>query len=578
MMKINIKKFNIVLLSMVIGFSNIATFAEANIIYAPTTAPTIKNIEQTQEVYSPSSTQIIGSEVSSVSASYTQNSIDYVNIYDIVAHNNNYYCYENGELVKNGWRKISRHSYAQFAPVDDFNYGFIWAFFASNGAAVRGSSGSVRKAKIGNYTYSFNEYGQLMTGFFNESGEMWREGMSEDPFDLLSDNGTLYHSSESNGAMTTGWYRFNYATSRYPNKDTIWLYFNPNTFKITRTTNNNYKSANIDGKTYAFDDNGVMLTGFEASKFNEEHGGSSKMVYFGEDGAEIKNGFYNVDADDDTNNEMFENLDEYDEDITIYLSKNGKVFTNGIKKIYSSYYGFDKNGAVVKGLSIWNNGEYVATINTDDTSGKDFIISGRYITKNGEHGTLNSGEVLHYFDANGRRVTTTARIDFSDESYTYSATNYGAIEGHHNNRYYIHGLLLKPDNGVKYGVYIVSPTKSDYTMEELVNTNHMVITNSGAVISSRGAQRDEDDNYWVTTNKSLVNIYSVPIKVTGGSYYFKSTKANGNEDWIPFGDKDRNGRTCVTDVHPNGTRVAGGAISSFQVRLGSDSAINFNIR
>lgn len=571
-------KLHIVLLIFVIAFSNVTAFAEANIIYAPTTMPTINNVEQSQEEVSPASTKIVASEAISVSSSYTQESIDYINVYDIVEKNNNYYCYENGDIVKNGWRKISRRSFAHISPVDDFNYEYIWAFFGSNGAAVRASNGSIRRVRIGNYTYSFNEFGQLLTGFFNESGEMWNPSHSEDPFDLLNDQGTLYHSSESNGAMTAGWYKLNFATSRYPDKDVIWLYFNPSSFKITRTTGNNYKSANIDGKTYAFDDNGVMLTGFEASKFNEEHGGSTKMVYFGEDGAEIKNGFYNLDMDNDINNEIFENFDEYDEDVTIFLTKNGLVYTNAIKKIYGSYYGFDKNGALVKGLSVWHNGEYVTTINTDDTNAKDFIISGSYIAKNGDREVLSDDYNLHYFDSRGRRVTTSAQIDFSDNTYTFAATNYGAMEGLHYGRYYKHGLLLKPESGIKFGVYIDSPTKDTYTMEELVETTNVVITSNGSVISSKTAQRDEDDNYWLILNKGLVNIYTVPIRVSGGTCYFKSTTSNGNENWIAFGEKDRNGRTCVTEVLPNGTRVEGGAISSFQTRLNSESAMNFKIR
>ena len=571
------KKLNISLLAFIVAIANVTAFADANVIYAPTTAPTLSSNAQNQNNVSPSGSNIISSEAASYFSSYEVGSIDYDNIYNIVENNNNYYCYVNGELVKNGWRKISRQSYGLVAPVDHFRYDFIWAYFTSNGSAMKGNGTTVKKARIGDYTYSFNEYGQLITGFFNEAGEMWNEADGEDPFDLLYDGGTLYHSSESTGAMTAGWYRLNTTTTRYPNKNVIWLYFSPSNFKITRSTGNNYKSLTVDGKTYAFDDNGVMLTGFEATQYNEEHGGSSKVVFFGEDGAEIKSGFYNVDLSDEDISERFEEYGDYDEDVTIYLSKNGVVYKNMMKKIGASYYGFDENGVLLKGLTVWNSGNYIATIDTEDTVGRDFIISGNYSAKNGGSGTLSSSDVLHYFDSKGKRVTSTTKIEFSDENYSYQASGQGAYEGIHNGKYYIHGLQLKPANGVKYGVFIISPTKANYSMSELVNTTNVIITSNGSVISAKSAQKDEDDNYWLISSKSLINIYSVPIKVSGGTYYFKSTKSNGNDDWIPFGTKDAYGKTCVTEVVSNGTRVSG-AISDYQVRLNSDSAINFNIR
>ena len=223
---------------MILCYTNITAFAEANIIYVPTREQTITANAPTKDAYSPSlQSSIVASETMS---SYPQDSIDYVNIYNLTEKNNNFYCYENGEPVRNGWRKINRNSFALYAPIDNFNYSYIWAYFGSNGAALKSGSGSIKKARIGNYTYSFNKYGQLLTGFFNENGEMWNELMGEDPFDLLYDGGTLYHSLKSSGAMTSGWYKLNSTTSRYPNKTSIWMYFSPSNFKITRSTGKLY--------------------------------------------------------------------------------------------------------------------------------------------------------------------------------------------------------------------------------------------------------------------------------------------------------------------------------------------------
>ena len=590
MKKSSLKKLNILTLAFVLTLSNVATFAEANIIVAPTRAPetiparsnnTYSESVSPGNVISPRSIDYQDSATSPASqvvSSYTYEaaSVDSISILDIVENNNNFYCYQNGAMVTDGWRKISRSSFAEFAPVDSYYDSYIWAFFTSNGKAIKAGSEKIRKATIGNNTYAFNEYGQLLLGFFNDNGEMWNESTSEDPFDLLDDRNSLYHADEFTGALTTGWYHMRNTTSRYPNKDSIWLYFNPSTFKITRSTGSNYKSLKIDGSNYAFDDKGVMLTGFEASQYNEDHGGSSKTVYFASDGREVRNGFYNVDMSDDYAYERYEEYDDSDEDITIYLSKSGQVYKNMIKKIGSAYYGFDENGVLLRGLTVWNNSNYVATIDTEGTNGKTFISNGSYKVKNGGSNVLANTDVLQYFDYRGKKVTS-GKIDFSDNIYVYEANNSGAINGLHNKKYYIHGLLMKPEDS-KYGVYIQNPTQSNYSMSELAKANNVVVNSSGTVQSGSQVFKDDDDKYWLVSGSTLKNVYTASIKKTGNTYYFRSTNPAGKDTWIPFGEKDIQGRTCVEQVLPNGTRLGNGAISHYQTKINSDQAMNFYIK
>ena len=590
MRKISLKKLNIATLAFVLMLSNVATFADANIIIAPTkateTVPAYSSNTYSDSV-SPGNVlrpvaeeyqDSVVSPASQVISAYTYDTatIDNISILDIVEDNNNYYCYQNGALVRDGWRKISRRSFAEFAPVDAYDNDYIWAFFTSNGRAIKAGSEKIRKATIGDNTYAFNEYGQLLVGFFNDNGEMWNESTSEDPFDLLDDRNSLYHADESTGILTVGWYHLRNTTSRYPNKDSIWLYFNPSTFKITRSTGNNYKSQKINGYNYAFDDKGVMLTGFEASQYNEDHGGSTKTVYFASDGRELRDGFFNVDLSDDYSYERYEEYDDSDEDITIYLSKSGQVYKNMIKKIGSGYYGFDENGVLLRGLTIWNNSNYVATIDTESTNGKSFISSGIYKAKNGGSAILNDSDVLHYFDYRGKKVTS-GKIDFGDNIYTYEANNSGAINGVHNKKYYVHGLLMKPEDS-KYGVYIQNPTQTNYTMAELANTYNVVVNSSGTVQSGSPVFKDDDDKYWLVSGSTLKNVYTASIKKNGNKYYFRSTNPEGKDAWIPFGEKDIQGKTCVEEILPNGTRLGNGAISSFQTKITSDQAMNFYIK
>ena len=89
--------------------------------------------------------------------------------------------------------------------------------------------------------------------------------------------------------------------------------------------------------------------------------------------------------------------------------------------------------------------------------------------------------------------------------------------------------------------------------------------------------KDENDYYWVINGTSLVNLYNIQIRKNGNTYYFKSSISGGNDSWIPFGDKDSRGRTCVLEVLPNGSSVSGGGISNFQLRIPQEAAINFYI-
>lgn len=586
-MKKIVKKVNSLFICAVIIFSSTSTFA-ANIIYSPTIQETASTSlpQGSAEVVSPSA-NVYNSQVTTdaqvIADVYTAISVDYDHILDIIEDGNNFYCIDpNGTMVRSGWRKIGKASFAHYAPVEDFPYNYIWAYFTTSGRAVKATGGNMKRYKIGNYTYAFNEYGQLLTGFFNESGEMWNSLHDNSPLDLLDgDSGNLYYADENYGNLKSGWMRIdNTKEEIYPNKTFLWLYFNPSNFRLVRSTGNNYKSVNIDGLTYAFDDLGIMLTGLEAYYYNESHGGNtSKMVYFAEDGHEIKNGFVNIDyeSSEDTWSEIYDDEDYEDEDITVYLSRTGAMYRNTIKKIGSSYYGFDENGVLVKGLSVWNNGNYIGTVSLDETSGKDFISMGIYHDKRNGTSTLSADDTIHYFDSNGKRRTN-ATLHFDDESYTYEASSNGGYNQVANKKCYSHGLLLKPPSGIRYGVYVSNPTQNSYNMEELVNADATVVGSNGQAVSSTGnAMRDEDDNYWLVSGSKLLNVYEVSVRKSGGSYQFRGTGNNGNETWVDFGEKDANGKTCVLQVTPNGTRLSNGAITAYQTRISSDSALNFKI-
>lgn len=594
MKKIN-KKIIMTLMYLLFITTNISYAAD--VIWAPRsefeTAQSASSVRElpneTMKIYAPTAENIIsgGTDVYNPNVAPAEiindavlvaESIDNENVYNVVENSNSLICYNpDGTMVKNGWRKINIHSFAQIAPVTSRHGNYVWMYFGSNGRAVKGGS-TIRKYKIGDKTYAFNEYGEMLVGFFNNAGDVWEEGNDEGPFDLISgDSDDLYFANGA-GELQGGWLRVeNTKEELYPNKVFLWLYFKPDSYKLVRSTGNNYKSEKINGKTYAFDDLGIMLTGFEAYNYNEAHGGNtSKVVYFADDGHEITGGFVNVDIWDDTQSYFVEDLDDEmydDEDVIVYMNKTGKMYRDEMRKIGSYYYGFDDNGVLVRGLSVWNGRSFVATINTDDTNGKDFIISGNYRDKRGNNNSLGSGEKVYYFDSNGRRQGS-AIIDFSDETYSYSGNNNGGYNGSENKKYYANGILIKPMDE-KYGVIVRNKTKTNYTMQEICNSSAVVVTSSGQVVSGNSAHKDDNDYYWLTQNGSLLNVYNVNVRYRSGKYEFRSESTRGKEEWIPFGEKDYFGRTCVLPVTNNGTRLENGAVASYQVKIERASALNF---
>ena len=557
----------------------------ADIIYSTTkpvvieTKGNIVSEETPDPVYRPG--ESVGTKSSEVVGSVNVvSSIDYNNIYNLIEDSGNFYCKESdGTMAKNAWRKISRASFARYAPVEGFTKDYIWAYFTSTGKAIKASNGSMRKINVGNYTYAFNEYGQLLTGFFNENGEIWNENDNDGPFALLSGEGsTLYFADLNTGVLKTGWLKIeNMMDELYPNKNFLWLYFNPSNYKIVRSTSNNYKSQSIDGFTYAFDDNGIMLTGFEPYHYNEEHGGNTtKMVYFAEDGHEIKDRFVNIEyGDEDDLYEIYGDDMYDDEDIMVYLGRKGQMFQNTIKKVGNAYYGFDERGVVVRGLSVWNNKEYVATIDVDATDGKELIMGGTYVDKRGSNQVIQSGDVLHFFDASGRRQTK-ADIEFADEKYTFEGSNSGGYDRVVNTKCYSHGLLIKPPSYIKYGIYIPNPTKRNYTMDEICSGIAMVVGSGGGQLSgNNNVRKDENDNYILMKGDYLANVYNVQVREWNGYYQFRSEDEDGREKWIVFGEKDAYGKTCVLERTPNGTRLSNGAVAAYQDKIASEAALNF---
>ena len=552
MKKSIIKVFSII--SILLLLPNVV-YAESGIIVAPTKPLETRNIDQ-DFVVKPSNNV----EYSTAESQLTSDPgmLDAFNIYNAVEDSNGHiYCVGlDGNYVKNAWRKISLYSYENFGVLPlGFIDNYVWMYFNNTGRAIKGTSNRMKRYRIDGEHYAFNESGMMIKGFFNDEGEIWDDNNNSDPFDLLNGSNYLYYADEYTGALKSGWMLFNEGSDKYDWKSEIWLYFSPTNFRSIRANNNYYKLQNIGNKKYAFDSNGVMLTGMESLLYDSDS--NEKIRYFNADGSVVTNGFVSVDFDDEFTEDMFSDYD-YDEDITIYLSKSGAIYKDQVKKIDNYYYGFDENGVVIKdSLTIWYNGHFVDTISHEDTDAKRFMMNNEYVNKRGERNTFIDGMTIYYFDKRGRRVNS-AKLEFSNDDYSYAASNNGAYEGAYNKKLYSHGLLVKSYDS-KYGIYMINKTKDYYSSDELYgNYNTYVVNERGNIQTNLNGTKDDYEKYWLTNYEgNLLGVYSVKVKQ--GYYYSMST--NNKEEWIPFGNKDKRGRTE----------------KDYLVKLNNESAINFNI-
>ncbi|MDO5563674.1 MAG: hypothetical protein Q4F88_00375 [Eubacteriales bacterium] len=422
--------------------------------------------------------------------------------------NNNYYFGSNGAMVVNTWVAVDP-SVVSNTNTDNPPSAY-WYYFQSNGKAYKATTGYTKKT-IDGKKYAFNEYGQMLTGWINGSGEV----ISEDEDDPFKD-ALFYGGGENDGVLRTGWHTYTdgAVADEYSDLDVVWVYFNTNCEK--NSGNNTTKK--INGKTYLFDENGVMQTGWQDLNENTWSNTVTKKYYSDEnDGHLVKKGWIYEVPDKDIDEE-----DSKDEEYRwFYAGSSGEYYVNGIKKVNSKYYAFDKKGIMKTGLVIVDEkGEFYNTINLDYTNGYDLTKLNTRRTKDQPNGTLTvdvtGNYKVHYFVSNGERQTGTINIDFADDTYTFVSDNNGGFKGYKSSqkKYYTNGLLLKADKDIKYGiVYATSSTTTPYKVDK-DSENLIVVTSAGAKAATKpGFKKDGDGNYWVLgADSSFVRIVTCEVR------------------------------------------------------------------
>ena len=440
-----------------------------------------------------------------------------------------YYFDDSGKMVTNTWVAVEpMQVYNQMEnPPTIYLY-----YFGSNGKAYKAKDGVERKT-IDGKKYLFNSYGQMMSGWINESGERYNEYEEDtDPF-----NGYCYFAGdETDGVLREGWtaYEDGSVEDRYYLKQTLWFYFKTNDNKKVQSDNENVlKRKVINGKTYAFDDQGVMAMGWDSDLLDPENNDATVLSknYFFEEGTDVgklakKEWYFAVPS-------QKQNLDDHDQEIErwFYSTGGGDVVKGEMRKINSSHYVFDTQGIMKAGLVIVDKftKKYIDTIDAERTDGRDFIISRHYISKdrtvnNTPDSSVNSTEfnmfddtkqMIYYFNDDetnpevyGKRQFTEGVLAFGDDDYTFIAKSVGEYEGFKNKKYYQAGIRLKADSALGLGLVLLGYSN---VQDGSIITYKLSYNNSGQPYAQPDRNHsDIKSDYIVVRNmKTLWDTYSV---------------------------------------------------------------------
>ena len=224
----------------------------------------------------------------------------------------------------------------------------------------------------GTWVY-YNRDGERATDSWKKSGNNWYylDSDGEMAIDQLIEDGDNYYYVDINGVMASNqWVAIeNEDAGEDDEPEHYWYYFQANGKALTNGDNTNIALKTINGKKYAFDEEGKMLYGWvaedNAERIDNTDGDGFKEgdYYFGgEDDGVMTTGWLQMDItyDEATNDYEIAPVFNEDEDQTrwFYFQSNGKKVkakdgdVQKSKTINGKKYEFDVNGAMTAEWSL----------------------------------------------------------------------------------------------------------------------------------------------------------------------------------------------------------------------------------
>ena len=475
-----------------------------------------------------------------------------------------YYVNSTGVMVRNAWVSIVNEDQDD----DDDPAEYNWYYFQSNGKAYKKGDGTnTRFRTINGKRYAFDEDGKMLYGWVNKSGER----QSED--EGWADESTVYYLGDWNdGSMKTGWQKITVYDEAKEDDMDYWFNFKSNGEKRMQT-----KSWKNNGKTYAFDNRGVMVyqwTAIDSTIDKDVTASDSNLAsastwrYFNspEDGARVTKGWFKVVAPDDDNDNTFIDYgtgfaseDAGDEtERWYYADANGKLYEGEIKSIKGKYYGFwpndgqGKTGAMLNGLCVLQmNDEKIVKVIADniDSNDLDDILDGKFENKHWDQENDSVNDIfLYYFgndlDGDGSMKTGNVTINLDGNSYNFLFKKSGnpasgrgrGVTGIEDKKYiYNYGCKIKASSDDKYKLVEVTGTSVDINSDGVVVTkkdtpswsNDKSYKNSDdEVVRFTYFDTDERNYYLVNTSGNIQKNKLSGLKDGNDCYYYVNNQMN----------------------------------------------------
>nr|WP_314464739.1 cell surface protein [uncultured Clostridium sp.] len=353
-----------------------------------------------------------------------------------------------------------------------------------------------------------------------------------------------------------------------------WYYFGENGEAYHRE-NNNFKKM-INGYTYIFNEDGLMLTGWfdnEGYSINGLDDPFVEGIYFSrEDGALFKEQWldygdigYGIGGSNLYNTIRNSCYCEYDK-MWMYFDRNcKKIYSKGdnyrIKNIGGIEYGFDQNGIVDSGWSLWRmipkneiikiGGKYYAFDILGEKKTGFVLFDGRsefksqydvddFSSDDFKEGSINDIEDFDMYlfsqaeaDDGAMQIGKEIKVDLNDGVYTFGFSDNGKAFGNRNklqrkdDMYYINGLRLEADK--EYGYGVVEVRKNNDVYYKVVDTNGKIVKGNKKAVKDK-------DGYCIIINDKFVMRVGDEIKPKWrnkeegtGFYYYDIEKSNEEE-------------------------------------------------
>lgn len=224
----------------------------------------------------------------------------------------------------------------------------------------------------GTWVY-YDRNGDKVTDKWAKSGNNWYylDGNGEMAVDTLIEDGDNYYYVDVNGVMAANqWVAIdNEDAGQDDEPEHYWYYFQANGKALKQGDNSDVSLKTVNGKKYAFDDEGKMLYGWvaadNAERIDDTDGDAFKdgVYYFGgEDDGAMTTGWLLMDVTYDEATSDYETAPAFNEDEDqsrwFYFKSNGKkVYSSSTdetkdKTINGKKYTFDQYGAMIAEWSL----------------------------------------------------------------------------------------------------------------------------------------------------------------------------------------------------------------------------------